>query len=149
MKNIDTSEWFRQGVGTMFFEGKTFDATLNQRFLILSDGTLVNRILSRASAENNNILIYNFGTTIQASLSQSITDDTYFKSVLSYTNDNTNLSVDGNAVSNDSAGTIPIVDRLNIGNGYSNSDTLNGHIKKLSYYPKALTNNEITDLTEE
>jgi hypothetical protein len=149
MENIDTSDWFKQGVGTMYFEAETRRITYNQRFWVLSDGTLANRILSRSSSGNNNILIYNFGTTIQASLTQSITNDTYFKSVLSYTNDNINLSVDGNAVVNDSAGTIPIVDRLNIGNGYINANTLNGHIKKLTYYPKALTDNEIIDLTEE
>jgi len=149
MENIDTSDWFKQGVGTMYVEAETSDVTYNQRFWTLSDGTTANRILSRSTTSNNNILIYNFGGTLQASLSQSISNNTYFKSVLSYTNDNTNLSVDGNAVSNDSAGTIPIVDRLNIGNGYINSNTLNGHIKKLSYYPIALTDNEIIDLTEE
>ena len=149
MNNIDTSEWFTQGKGTVFVQAKGFNVQLNERFWTLSDGTSNNRIISRPTTGINNILIYNFGGTLQASLSQSITDNTYFKSVLSYAKDNINLSVDGNAVSNDSVAAIPIVDRLNIGSNYIDGNTLNGTIKKLAYYPINLTNNELITLTEE
>ena len=71
---------------------------------------------------------------------------------LSYSMNNYNVSTtaNGNSVTADTDGNIPILNKLVIGKAvYNNLEQLNGTIKKASYYPKALTNNEIIDLTEE
>jgi hypothetical protein len=48
--------------------------------------------------------------------------------------------------SEDISGTIPVVTQLQIGNEFS-SNFLNGHIKRIAYYPVRIQNNQLQALT--
>ena len=65
------------------------------------------------------------------------------KAVFAYKDSSFAAATNGAAVVTSATGTLPTVDRLNIMNEASNSRTLNGHIRKLTYWPQRLTNNEV------
>jgi len=63
-----------------------------------------------------------------------------------YKLDNFAASAKGSAVATDSAGTLPTVNRMNIGCGPidpTGSALINGWISKINYWPQRLTNNEV------
>jgi hypothetical protein len=78
------------------------------------------------------------------------------KTALSIKEDDYDFSVNGSTISgtaSDDAGAFPAPTRLFLGayrelNSPSNSEHLNGAIKKISYYDKKLTNAEMQALTE-
>lgn len=56
------------------------------------------------------------------------------------------VSTNGGAVATDTSGTVPVVDRLRLGDRVS-GNTLNGTIKSITYYPRRLANTELQALT--
>jgi hypothetical protein len=59
------------------------------------------------------------------------------------------LSRNGEAAITDTSGTVPTVDRLNIGARYDGAVPLNGHIAHLAYWPRRLTNAQLVALSGE
>ena len=54
------------------------------------------------------------------------------------------LSVNGGAASTDTTGTLPTADLLmRLGSGTSSAEPLNGHIRQITYIPRALTDAEL------
>ena len=69
------------------------------------------------------------------------------KASFAYALDNYGLSVGIGSVATDTSATPPTVDRLTIGNWYNNTGQLNGHIKRLIYYPVRAADSQLEDLT--
>jgi len=80
-----------------------------------------------------------------------VSSDTYFKYSVAYEYQNANVAGDGTAQTANTTltGSTSDLTKIHIGNYNGSNYFLNGYIKKLSYYPLRLTDNEITDLTEE
>jgi hypothetical protein len=55
------------------------------------------------------------------------------------------ISANGGNVLTDTSGTIPVVDRMRIGD--RGGVTLNGHIRRIAYYPRRLSNAELQAIT--
>ena len=51
------------------------------------------------------------------------------------------------AVTSSPSGTLPLLTRADIGKDHANYNLLNGHMKRLIYYPKRLSNNQLATLT--
>lgn len=88
--------------------------------------------------------------TTDVALTSPVYGLTTIKAAGSYALNNFNYCANGSDVYTDTLGNIPVnVDRLILGAVGDNnvSGNLNGHISKLSYYPKRLTNSELQALT--
>ena len=74
----------------------------------------------------------------------------YIKSSMAYNFNNYGASGNGLTALTDISGTVPLVNRLDFGHYYPggpSSNTINGTIKKLSYFPQRLSNAEIQEMT--
>ena len=153
MENIDTSEWFKQGEGTAYVEATGFyGGGSYPRIFSISDGTNNNRIeiLRNNATPTESTNKYYYIETNDAGQSEAYIGNGN-KILISYKLDDVKVVSQGNTVLTDSAGVlIGNLTTLNLGNdSLGQSQEGFGYIKKFSYYPLALTSNEITDLSEE
>lgn len=151
MTGTNFSDWFNASEGALFAEASqpVIFATSKQT-ASLNDGTSTNRImLYRQAAGSINGIVIPSG---QVFLSSGVTAaaNTTWKQMFAYT------TVRGTYAANGVLGTdvlypIPssVLNTLTIGAGYPGSnDFLNGHIKKIMYYPIKLTNAEVVAFTK-
>lgn len=143
------SSWYNQGEGTFFVE---FSQPSNytsgfQTVFSANNGTVNNNIVPavNASADVINIEAYTSGSIV-AGFYPSYTSGTS-KIAPAYKLNNVNYSKDGSLGVTDKSATVPMVSQLNIGSDYSAGNSLNGYIKKISYYPKRLSPTELIGLT--
>ena len=129
----DFSDFYNQSEGTVYAEAITQEPDLSY-ILSLSDGTNDNRSLLYY---NNESLIQTYsssGAVVQATHSFAVTAGTLSRGAFSLAANNYLSSVNGSSQS-DNSFTMPAVDRLNIGASGSSNKQLNGHIKRLIYWP--------------
>lgn len=69
------------------------------------------------------------------------------KTAISYKTNNVDSAVDGVAGVTDTSANIPFVTQLDVGRGAVTGGILNGHIKRIRYYPKALSSTELQAMT--
>jgi hypothetical protein len=144
------SSFYNQAEGTLFAEGSSNDST-SGRFPILAQLSTDanNRIsLSRQVGTNNGRL-----SVINASVAQATSDigswaiGTVAKLIASYKQDDFAATINGAAVTTDTSGTVPSAVNLRVGVSDGGTSLLNGHIRKLAYWPKRLTNTLLGQLT--
>ena len=83
----------------------------------------------------------------QANSVSTISDATLqFKNALAYQQNNFAFSVNGASAVTDSAGTVPTVTQLQIGLAPS-VNVISGHIRRITYYPRRLSNAELQGIT--
>ena len=146
--SIATSAFgFNEDEGTLFTEARTFVHNNSHRVLSISDGTTSNRIIMQAHTENH--LFVGSGGATQAALDAGrYYSNQYSKHSAAYQENNFAACLDGGTVATDSLGTIPTVDIMNIGVGATaNFSFLNGHIKKIQYFPRRLSDTELQEIT--
>jgi hypothetical protein len=145
------SSWYNQSQGTIYSEGDTV-STVNALLALISDGSTSNLLgighgasTNTANSYYNSVLQTNFG-----SLGVVWNINTVGKVILSLSTNNSNAACNGVAGTVDTVCTMPSnVTRLDIGSWVSVSGVqpLNGHIRKLSYYPVALSSANLVALT--
>jgi len=153
MTGVNFSSWYNQSEGSTFFEWNSYgssDPTMGIKF---DSGSDVNRIQIGATTKTG-LALRTYITTnniTQLSLIFGTTAINLFsKSALSWSS--SSCIAYWNATTNSYIGTIslPIVNRLMIGCDFAPGVTgqINGHIRKLTYYPKALTSTQLKGLTK-
>ena len=140
-------DWFNPAEGTLYASVSAISPE-TRRLMFLTDGTTSNRLgLLFNTGLSGQLLVVASGAT-QASQSDSGTELTETTAICgSYQVNNFALSVNGSAAVTDTSGIVPsALNRLDIGSQLG-SDNINGHLKKIAYYPKALTATELAALT--
>ena len=146
----DFSEWYNQTEGAVYveFNGKNSPGA---RALAISDGTVDHLISFRLLSGATNAVVAYVGdgaSAVQLPSPTTLVSGKFYKLVLGYKENDFAGSRDGEAVEINVSGSIPAVDRMNLGARYSgNAYYLNGHIKRCSYYPNRLTNTQLQALT--
>lgn len=141
------ASFFNQTEGTIFVE---FDCYANAAIavyeaLTISDGTSSNmiRIFEYNGAIGGAVTT---GAVSQADMQQAgaYTPNAPVKVALAYKANDFAVSVNGNVVITDTAGAVPVVDRMYIG---GMNTRLNGHVRKVAAYPVRLSNAQLQALT--
>jgi hypothetical protein len=129
------SDFYNQSEGTVYTEFEPRDVSIsNKTTLDFSNGTGTERILSLAYSSYHVYVVD--GGVEQAHLDGgTYTAGAVNRLAFSYKANNIQVSVGGGAVVSDTSASIPTLDRLQIGASYANSSQLNGHIKRLIYWP--------------
>jgi len=146
------SPWFNATEGTIYAESLVFSIT-NQRIASFNDGSGSNRmIISRgtASGGNANATVTDGGSPQVSGLifGTSLPAATSTKAAFAYKLDDFAGSVNGNAAVTDTSGTIPTVNILALGSGeVLGANSLNGYLRRVSYFPRRLSNAELQTLT--
>ena len=144
-------EWYRQGVGTVVCEVAWSAGSQNKSFAAFAadfnDGSSSNRILIYNRATTAGGVAMTASGVEQAVFSGVASTSSFVDVALSYQTNDVAYCINGGTVAFDSVASIPVIDRLFLGGGMSTSTLLNGHIRKLQYYPQRLTNTELQALT--
>lgn len=148
-----SASWFNPVEGTVYVEADTIGLGTTNRFPWLSrldDGTNNNTIgfwINDPSGDLIAAQIKNAGVIQLDALSSVVaTAGAPIKAVLGYKTNDSAFSINGGAATVDTACTVPAISRLFIGNG---DYPLNGHVKRISYYPRRLSNAELQGLTQQ
>jgi hypothetical protein len=144
------SSFYNQSEGTLFAEGSSNDSTSGRFPLIAQLGTDTdNRIfLSRNVATSNGRL-----SALDAGATQVGTDlgswliGSVAKLIAGYKENDFSATINGASVTTDTSGTVPPASSLRIGSNAIATGQPGGHIRKIAYYPKRLTNALLEQLT--
>jgi hypothetical protein len=146
------SSWYRQDEGTVFAEGSVPVGVSGSRALAgISDGTNSERIIighNGTTAANGLVVDGNTSQTFFALTANSFPPGERKKLALAYkVNDFGFTAVPGTTVEQDSSGTLPTVDRLQIGNAPGRTEP-NQPIRRITYWPARLPNSTLQTITQ-
>lgn len=138
------SDWYNQTEGTFVAEASTFKPTsvVNTANIMLAwDGTANERIILRfLTANADGVVVDN--NVVQVQLFQAYSVNATEKLAFAYKINDFAFARNGSLVGTDAGGMLPTVDRLILG-----APELNGHIRRLTYYPARLSNALLQSLT--
>jgi hypothetical protein len=147
MTGTNFSSWYRQDEGTFYSESVVGQIGVGSVTLAASDATASNRLQIQRTAGNNYQNLVVVGGVTQSSVSVSgVAANVSGKSADAFKLNDFNTAVNGVLGTADTSGTVPTVTQLDIGSRAS-SLFLNGHIRKLSYYPIRATDAQLQALT--
>jgi hypothetical protein len=142
------ARWYNQTEGTLFAEATALQ-TNNGLVAEINSGSSTNRVsvacrFNTVSGTAGNVVV---NSVTQTNSFGNFTFSSANKSALAYKADDFAGTINGQAVTTDLSGTIPIVNRLDI--GVNAADTsLKGHlIKRIAYFNRRLANTELVALT--
>lgn len=142
MTGTNFSSWFNQTEGTVFI-AYTFGAGVTgaQAIYSISNGTEANRLIGfRADTISQN---YDETGGGNLAFSGAANLGTY-TSAIAYRTNNMAGAINGGTVLTDT--TLTVVSgktQINIGDRATGARSLNGHVKRISYWPQRLTNSEL------
>jgi hypothetical protein len=151
MTGTNFSSWYRQDEGTVFVQSQTDLSSIGKVFWTLSDGVFANSMY--LSTDTSNVLGMAPDTSPTfLGINLGAYTGLYTSVAFGFESGSASASKDGAAaVVDSSVFPQPTINRLQIGAAGWGSPSiyLNGHIKKLAYYPKRLSNATLQALTEE
>jgi hypothetical protein len=154
MVGANFSSWFRQDEGTLYVDYFSGLSNNPQSPFIIDDATLNNRIGLFADVSTGGSIspaaVVAANNTSQASLSFGVAAASApHKMALAYKVDNFAGVFDAGSAVTDTSGIIPVVNGAGIGSTrvLAAPNYINSHIRKISYYPKALTATQLQALT--
>lgn len=145
------SNWYRQDEGTLYAEASFmgFPSTSNPVSAVLSDGTSNNHIAMLEYNVNSRIQMeVKTGGVVQAGLiaQSSISTNTFYKHSIAYKLNDISACASGGTIQTDTSATIPACSQLGIGT-LGGGNFTNGHIKRITYYQRRLSDTELQALT--
>lgn len=151
MTGENFSSWYRADEGTLFAEASSYRAAYSGTAVIW-DGTSANRIDLSIPGTSGGVrkrftIFVNGAVTADFLPTATVVPSTFYRGVGAYkVNDIGAYSTDS-TITTDNSSAVPVVNRLSIGGRLGGSEYQNGHIKRVAYYPKRLTNAKLQALT--
>ena len=147
MTGTNFSTWFNNGEGTIYSESAPTGQTSNGHVLFSMLGTADNAIASGQYIASSAVRLMVVTVNNSNQVLIAGTNGTNNKIAGAYKINDFASSINGAAVSTDTSGTLPVVDKAYIGSFGANGQTYTGTIKKVSYYPIRLSNTNLVALT--
>ena len=139
--------FYNATAGTLFVEATSTATAATRGLASLNDNSHSNVTqLFLTSSDAPQLEVYNGAT--QANLTASaVTPTTAFKVAGAYKANDFALCSNGGAVGTDTSGAVPTVTQLSIGAINGGTHQLNGHIRRITYWPTRLANAELQAIT--
>jgi hypothetical protein len=156
MVGANFSNWYNQTEGSFYGECLIpFDSSASIFPIVVAaaDGTFSNTIaLYARTVDDARFTTVRVGGVEQANITSgtAYVYGTVSKQATAYKINDFATSVGGAAVGTDTSGTVPVVDRLGFGTTTVTGGALsplNGHIRRIAYFPTRLTNAQLQALT--
>ena len=148
MTGTNFSSWFNATEGTLFGQGDVpVTNQPGQRLFGYINNTANNNGIGVGYSNTafNGIVV---DSTVQANITGgSYTANVANKAAFGFKANDFALYANNVSIGTDLSGTIPTVDSLLIGKYGPAGNLLNGHIKKITYYPRRLSNAELQGIT--
>jgi hypothetical protein len=143
--------WFNASEGTIVSETSIYStAARNAAAYDINDTTTNNRIIYRTitTEGEDQVVIRTAATTVASFASAAAVTTSPRKAAVSYKANNFILSANGTPAIADTSGAVPVsVTQMQIGFGVGPSESINGHIRNITYYPYSLTDLQLQTLT--
>lgn len=141
------SPWYSNTESTIFAEYDTVGSTNNRVFIFDDTGTGLYQNYVALSADTSQIsLAVNVSGSTQAQPAVNSAGSGTQKAAGGWKANDFGLSANGGSAATDTSGTIPTLNKAYLGY-YRDGTYLNGHLRRLAYYPRRLTNAELQALT--
>lgn len=141
MTGTNFTSWYNQTEGAFAAEFIPVVVAATSGIMSVNDSTTNNRIDMRGSGSS----FVTVGGASQANMNVSgVTANVVNQLVVGYKANSFALAANGGNPNTDTAGSVPTVSRLIIGAVDNFSPALNGHMRKLRYWPQRITNAEVT-----
>jgi hypothetical protein len=150
------SPWYNATEGTLYCEYSIPFDSIESRFPIvaaIADGTFSNVIAwFHRTIDDTARSVVRVGGVAQADITSgaAYVYGTTAKQAGTYKVNDFAISVNGAAVGTDTSGTLPVVDRMGLGGPSVTGGSLNylnGYLRRITYYPRRLSNAELQTLT--
>jgi len=155
MTGTNFSSWFNNSEGTIYSEAISGPNSTS----VDSDGDTVGVVCFHDGTNNNRLrhatAFNNFDVRYAGSVVATITVGSYvsktpYKSASSYKINDFQFANNGTIGTQDTSGNVPVVNQLQIGTSgitAAGGSIAGGTIKKLSYFPRRLSNAELQEMT--
>ena len=148
MTGTNFSSWYNQGEGSLYTECATLSTAYNGSVVTASDGTLNNRVVIRAmDTSSRSVSIGVVSAAAQWSTIFTSQTTAMTKFAVGYRVNDIAFTRNGATPVTDTSALIPTVNQLRIGADGDGSVIVNGHIRRISYYPLRLTDAQLQALT--
>jgi hypothetical protein len=153
MTGTNFSDWYNASEGAFAAKVSLNAAPAVATFSLyaVSDGTSGERIFVGTGAGvggNINSLVTDGGVTQAQTVNGGFASAGAYGYANAYKENNFASSANGGAVVADASGTVPTVNRLNIGSSVFSTAQLNGHMAKFAYYNLCLTQPEVQSFSK-
>ena len=145
------SPWYNSVAGTLYSEYDAYAPISGAAFgvAVLNDGTASNRayLFLGGGTAAPSFVVTSAGVA-QASINNSaISANTTAKTAGAYAVNDFAVATNAGTVATDASGALPVgLSKLELGS-FLNGTFLNGHLRRITYYPRRLTNAELQTLT--
>jgi hypothetical protein len=141
------SPWYSATAGTIFVEAA--NAQVSASLFSTDDGTASNRIITYFNVANSPAFRVVSGGVDQANFSAgTIAQNATFRLSTAYATNDFAASLNGAAAVTDTSGTVPSGQTTaRIGSNVSSANFINGHLRRITYYPVRLSNAQLQNLT--
>ena len=144
------SPWYNASEGTLYCESVSNASSVDSTNLVLSDGTNSNRIQFGTGAANtvwNPFVVVSGSSVATLTQSASFSPKTSAKLALAYKFDDFAATTAGASPVTDTSGAVPTLNILRIGASGTGVVTWNSWIRRITYYPRRLSDAELQSLT--
>jgi hypothetical protein len=157
MTSTNFSDWYNATEGTVFWQGDTANAiaitNVALRGYEISDGTVNERISFNLGFEGNTrALVVADGGVTQCNIfspdpAVALVANQTYKAASAYKLNDFAHSLDGNFPKTDTSGTLPTVNKINLGADLNGANLVNGHIAKFYFWNTRRPNETLQGLT--
>ena len=144
MTGTNFSSWYNPNQGTLYSEVILGSSVADKYIAQISDNTTSNRILLAGTTNPYEAIVINNSIVVALNASGNFYSGTYKVSCF-YAVNNFGIASGGSIPTTSLSGNLPSVNRIDIGGFYGTY--LNGRIKKIAYYPEALSSTNLQALT--
>jgi hypothetical protein len=142
------SSFYNQSEGTVVVASSNFSNSTFPVVIAINDGTVSHRIVATSSTSTGNRLSAASGGVEVAELNfANYQSGAIASQSFALKADDFAASANGVAVLTDASGGMPTVTQIQLGAQTGGLNVLNGHIRKIAYWPKRLTNTLLEQLT--
>jgi hypothetical protein len=148
MTGTNFSDWYNASEGTAYVEAAALATAYNASTLTFSDGTNNNRIVIRGmttGSQSASIGVANTATQWSSVFGSQTAAAT--KWALGYSVNDIASTRNAATPLTDAGALIPVVNQLRIGADGDGTLTYNGHIRRIAYYPRRLSNDQLRGIT--
>jgi len=147
MTGTNFSSWYNQSEGTIVWDATSFSTSSANAVVNINSNSTANRIYGYFSATAAIGLVTTTSSEQVSFNSGTLSGGLSGKTAFAYALNNFAQSTRGAAVITDSSGTVPTVSQMNIGTSHASVQSLNGHIRTITYYPQRIHNPELQILS--
>lgn len=149
MTGTNFSSWYNQNEGS-FYVGSDYTQVAGGNFRIdVTDGTTSNQMRLRTAPTGTTQSRFELttGGVTQTTLSPATVNPASNQDAIAYKTNDAAAVVNAGTVTTDLTLTPAVVNQMAIGTTRLGASSLNGHIKKIVYYPRRLENGELQAIT--